>query len=86
MTKLGLTAVCDNSLKFDCYCQISGSGSSSLNSCKLPGCFSYGLGTRLVISLKTVFSLSQLWIILLIVLLVILIVLIGKTNRQLVLQ
>jgi len=35
---------CDNVLKFDWYCQLSGSGSNSLNSQKLPGRFSYGLG------------------------------------------
>jgi len=38
---------CDYVLKFDWYCQLSGSGSDSLNSRKLPGRFSYGLGTRL---------------------------------------
>jgi len=38
---------CDCVLKFDWYCQLSGSGSNSLNSQKLPGHFSYGLGTRL---------------------------------------
>jgi len=38
---------CDYVLKFDWYCQLSGSGSSSLNSQKLPGRFSYRLGTRL---------------------------------------
>ena len=39
---------CDYILKFDWYCQLSGSKSNSLNSRKLQGCFSYGLGTRLV--------------------------------------
>jgi len=39
---------CDYVLKFDWYCQLSGSGSNSLNSRKLPGRFFYGLGTRLV--------------------------------------
>jgi len=34
---------CDNILKFDWYCQLSGSGSNSLNSQKLPGHCSYGL-------------------------------------------
>ena len=38
---------CDYILKFDWYCQLPGSGSNSLNSQKLPGHFSYGLGTRL---------------------------------------
>ena len=38
---------CDYVLKFDWYCQLSGSGSNSLNSWKLPGHFSYGLGMRL---------------------------------------
>jgi len=38
---------CDYVLKFDWYCQLSGSGSNSLNLRKLPGGFSYGLGTRL---------------------------------------
>jgi len=38
---------CDCVLKFDWYCQLSGSGSNSLNSRKLPGHFSYSLGTRL---------------------------------------
>ena len=39
---------CDNVLKFDWCYQLSGSRSthSSLNSQKLPGCFSYSLGTR----------------------------------------
>ena len=34
-------------MKFDWYCQLSGSRSNSLNLQKLPGRFSYGLGTRL---------------------------------------
>ena len=38
---------CDNILKFDWHCQLSGSRSNSLNSQKLPGRFSYGLGMRL---------------------------------------
>ena len=38
---------CDYVLKYDWYCQLSGSGSNSLNSWKLPDRFSYGLGTRL---------------------------------------
>ena len=38
---------CDYILKFDWYCQLSGSGSNSLNSWKLLGRFSYGLGMRL---------------------------------------
>ena len=38
---------CDYVLKFDWYCQLSGSGSNSLNSRKFPGRFSYGLGTML---------------------------------------
>jgi len=38
---------CDNVLKFDWYSQLSGSGSISLNLLKLPGRFSYSLGTRL---------------------------------------
>jgi len=38
---------CDYVLKFDWYCQLSGSRSNSLNSRKLPGHFSYGLGTML---------------------------------------
>ena len=42
---------CDYVLKFDWYCQLSGSGSNSLNSQKLPGRFSYGLGMRLQIDL-----------------------------------
>jgi len=45
--QLGLLLSCDYVLKFDWYCQLSGSGSNSLNSRKLPGRFSYGLGTRL---------------------------------------
>ena len=44
---LVLLLSCDNVLKFDWYYQLSGSGSNSLNSQKLPGHFSYGLGTRL---------------------------------------
>ena len=47
MTQLGLLLSCDNVLKFDWYCQLSGGRSNSLNSRKLPGCFSYGLGMRL---------------------------------------
>ena len=60
MMQLGLLLSCDI-LKFDWYCQLSGSGNNSLNSPdpfsyglgmslnsrKLPGRFSYGLGTRL---------------------------------------
>ena len=42
---LVLLLSCDNVLKFDWYYQLSGSGSNSLNSQKLPGHFSYGLGT-----------------------------------------
>ena len=38
---------CDYILKYNWYCQLSGSGSNRLNSRKLPGRFSYGLGTRL---------------------------------------
>ena len=38
---------CDNVLKFDWYCQLSGSGSNSLNLQKFPGHFTYSLGTRL---------------------------------------
>jgi len=45
--QLGLLLSCDYVLKFDWYCQLSGSGSNSLNSRKLPGHFSYSLGTRL---------------------------------------
>jgi len=41
---------CDCVLKFDWYCRLSGSESNSLNSRKLPGCFSYRLGTRLYVS------------------------------------
>ena len=41
---------CDYVLKFDWCCQLSGSGSNSLNSRKLPGRFSYGLGTRLCVN------------------------------------
>jgi len=37
----------DNVKKYDWYCQLSGSRSNSMNSWKLPGHFSYGLGTRL---------------------------------------
>jgi len=33
--------------KFDWCYQLSGMGSDSLNLCKFPGRFSYGLGTRL---------------------------------------
>ena len=46
---MGVTAMvqCDYILKFDWYCQLSGSGSNHLNLWKLPGRFSYGLGTRL---------------------------------------
>ena len=36
-----------NILKFDWCYQLSGIGSNSLNLCKFPGRFSYGLGTRL---------------------------------------
>ena len=52
ITQLGLLLSCDYVLKFDWYCQLSGSGSNSLNSRKLPGRFSYGLGTRLTRMLK----------------------------------
>ena len=38
---------CDDVLKFDWYCQLSGSGNNSFSSWKLPDCFSYGLGMRL---------------------------------------
>jgi len=38
---------CDYVLKFELYCQLSGSGSNSLNLRKLPGRYFYGLGTRL---------------------------------------
>jgi len=47
MMQFGLLLSCDNVLKFDWYCQLSGSGSNSLNSWKLQGCFSYSLGMRL---------------------------------------
>ena len=47
MALFGLPLSCDNVLKSDRSCQLSGSGSNSLNSRKLPGRFSYGLGTRL---------------------------------------
>ena len=47
MTQFHFLLSCDNVLKFDWYCQISGSRSNSLNLWKLPGHFSYGLGTRL---------------------------------------
>jgi len=47
MMQLGLLLSCDNILKFNWYCQLSGSGSTSLNSWKFPGRFSYGLGMRL---------------------------------------
>ena len=40
---------CDYVLKLDWYCQLSGSGSNSLNLRKLPGHFSYGLGMRLAV-------------------------------------
>ena len=39
----------DNALKFDWCCQLSGSGSKSLNSQKLPRHFSCGLGARLIL-------------------------------------
>jgi len=61
---------CDYILKFDWYCQLSGSGSNRLNSRKLPGCFSYGLGMRLgyswilqwipIVSTSLYYGLSQL--------------------------
>jgi len=47
ITQLSLLLSCDYILKFDWYCQLSGSKSNSLNSRKSPGRFSYGLGTRL---------------------------------------
>ena len=47
MTQLDLLLSCDNVLKCDWYCQFSGSGSNSLKSRKLPGHFSYDMGTRL---------------------------------------
>jgi len=47
-----LLLTCDHILKFDWYCQLSGSRSNSLNSCKLPGHFSYDLGTRLTSSIS----------------------------------
>ena len=47
-----LVLSCDNVLKFDWYCQFSGSGSNSLNSRKLPGGFCHGLGTRLARTLR----------------------------------
>jgi len=46
ITQLGLLLSCDYVLKFDWYCQL-GNRSNSLNSWKLPGHFSYSLGTRL---------------------------------------
>ena len=51
MMHLGLLWSHDNVIKFDLYCQLSGSKSNSLNLWKLPGHFSYGLGTRLSTSL-----------------------------------
>ena len=48
ITQWVLLLSCDNVLKFDWYCQISGSGSNSLNSWNLSGRFSYNLGMRLV--------------------------------------
>ena len=47
MSNWVLLLSCDNILKLDWCCQLSGSRSNSLNSWKLPGHFSYGLGTRL---------------------------------------
>ena len=47
MMHLGLLWSHDNVIKFDLYCQLSGSKSNSLNLWKLPGHFSYSLGTRL---------------------------------------
>jgi len=38
---------CDDVLKSDWSCQLSGCGINSLNSQKLPDCFSFGLETRL---------------------------------------
>ena len=40
MIKFGLLLSCDSDLKSDWVFQLSGSGSNSLNSRKLPGCFS----------------------------------------------
>ena len=49
MTQFGLLLSCDSDLKSDWVFRLSGSGSNSLNSQKLPGHFSSqnGLGTRL---------------------------------------
>ena len=47
MMQYDLLLSCDSILKSDRYCQLFGSRSNSLNSCKFPGCFSYGLETRL---------------------------------------
>ena len=44
---------CDNVMKSEWYCQLSGSGSNTLNLCKLPGRFSYDLETRLCAPLPT---------------------------------
>ena len=41
MMQFGLLFSCDSVLKFDWFCQLSDSGSNSLNSHKLPGPFSY---------------------------------------------
>jgi len=45
MTQLGFTVVIWQHSEFDWYCQLSGSGSNSLNSQRLPGQFSYSLGS-----------------------------------------
>ena len=51
MMQFGLLLSCDDVLKSDWfYLELSGSGSNSLNSRNLPGCFPYGLGTRLGLS------------------------------------
>jgi len=49
ITQLGFTVVTwlRSEIWLVLYCQLSGRGSNSLNSRKLPGRFSYGLGTRL---------------------------------------
>ena len=47
MMHLGLQLSCDNVLKSDWYCYLSGSRSNSFNSRKLPGCFSYSPRMRL---------------------------------------
>jgi len=43
---LGFTVVMWQHSEIWLVCQLSGSGSNSLNLRKLPGCFSHGLGTR----------------------------------------